>query len=34
MGFKDILYTKEEGIATITLNLPQTLNALSTRISQ
>jgi len=29
MEFKDILYTKENGIATITLNRPESLNALS-----
>jgi enoyl-CoA hydratase/carnithine racemase len=27
MEFRDIIYTKEEGIATITLNRPQTMNA-------
>ena len=29
MEFNDILYTKENGIATITLNRPESLNALS-----
>lgn len=29
MQFQDIIYTKEEGIATITLNRPQALNALT-----
>lgn len=29
MEFQDIIYTKEEGIATITLNRPETLNALT-----
>ncbi|TET37612.1 MAG: enoyl-CoA hydratase [Dehalococcoidia bacterium] len=29
MEFQDIIYTKEEGIATITLNRPQALNALT-----
>jgi len=29
MAYKDILFTKEEGIATITLNRPKTLNALT-----
>ncbi|MFC1941800.1 enoyl-CoA hydratase/isomerase family protein [Chloroflexota bacterium] len=29
MDFKEIIYTKEEGIATITLNRPEVLNALS-----
>jgi len=34
MQFQDIIYTKEEGIATITLNRPQALNALTPRIQQ
>ncbi|MBE0415707.1 MAG: enoyl-CoA hydratase/isomerase family protein [Dehalococcoidia bacterium] len=34
MEFKDIIYTKEEGIATITLNRPQALNALTQRMQQ
>jgi len=29
MEFQDIIYTKEDGIATITLNRPETLNALA-----
>ncbi|KKK70333.1 hypothetical protein LCGC14_2925030 [marine sediment metagenome] len=32
MEFKDTLYTKEDGIATITLNRPQALNALTSRM--
>lgn len=32
MEFHDILYAKEEGIATITLNRPQALNALTQRM--
>lgn len=29
MEFQDIIYTKEDGIATVTLNRPETLNALA-----
>ncbi len=32
MEFKDALYTKKDGIATITLNRPQVLNALTSRM--
>ncbi|MFQ5925482.1 MAG: enoyl-CoA hydratase/isomerase family protein [Dehalococcoidia bacterium] len=34
MGFQDIIYTKEEGIATITLNRPRALNALTPRMQR
>ena len=34
MEFKDILFTKENGIGTITLNRPQTLNDLTPRMQQ
>lgn len=34
MEFQDIIYIKEEGIATITLNRPQALNALTQRMQQ
>jgi 2-(1,2-epoxy-1,2-dihydrophenyl)acetyl-CoA isomerase len=34
MKFRDILYTKEDGIATITLNRPQALNALTATMSK
>jgi len=34
MEFQDIIYTKEEGIATITLNRPQALNALTPTLQQ
>ncbi len=34
MKFKDILYTKEDGIATITLNRPKALNALTPRMQR
>ncbi len=33
MNFKDIIYTKEEGIAIITLNRPENMNALSSRMA-
>ncbi|RLC68582.1 MAG: enoyl-CoA hydratase [Chloroflexi bacterium] len=34
MEFQDIIYTKEDGIATITLNRPQALNALTPRMHE
>ena len=34
MKFRDILYTKEDGIATMTLNRPQALNALTATMSK
>jgi len=34
MEFRDIIYTKEDGIATVTLNRPQALNALTPRMHQ
>jgi len=34
MEFQDIIYTKEDGIATITLNRPQALNALTPTMQQ
>ena len=34
MEFRDILYTKEDGIATITLNRPQALNALTATMAR
>lgn len=34
MEFQDIIYTKEDGVALLTLNRPQTLNDLTTRIGE
>jgi 2-(1,2-epoxy-1,2-dihydrophenyl)acetyl-CoA isomerase len=34
MEFQDIIYTKEDGIATVTLNRPETLNALTNAMTR
>jgi 2-(1,2-epoxy-1,2-dihydrophenyl)acetyl-CoA isomerase len=34
MDFKDIIYTKEEGVATITLNRPEMMNALTPNMGE